>query len=77
MYSASIIGNRPQDLKYFEFDRKSKEFWLYASEHHFIEQQTNLNINFRTLNELQQIHLLVIELEHPIFGFERSNIEVI
>ena len=30
---------------------------------------------FRTLNELKRVHLLVIELEHPIFGFERSNFE--
>ena len=29
----------------------------------------------RTSNELERVHLLVIELEHPIFGFERSNIE--
>ena len=27
------------------------------------------------MNELKHIHLLVIELEHPIFGFERTNIE--
>ena len=31
---------------------------------------------FRTSNELEHVHLLVIELEHPIFGFERSNIEL-
>ena len=31
---------------------------------------------FRTSNELERVHLLVIELEHPIFGFERSNIEL-
>ena len=75
LYNASIIGSCPQDLKYFELDHKNKQFWLYTSEHHFIEHQTNLNINFRTLNELKQIHLLVIELEHPIFGFEQSNFE--
>ena len=28
------------------------------------------------MNELERVHLLVIELEHPIFGFERSNIEL-
>ena len=31
---------------------------------------------FRTSNELERVHLLIIELEHPIFGFERSNIEL-
>ena len=30
----------------------------------------------RTWDELQCVHLLVIELEHPILGFERSNIEL-
>ena len=29
----------------------------------------------RTSNELELVHLLEIEIEHPIFGFERSNIE--
>ena len=36
----------------------------------------NPNIIIRTLNQLEHIHLLGIELEHPIFGFERSNIEL-
>ena len=31
---------------------------------------------FWTSNELERVHLLVIELEHPIFGFEWSNIEL-
>ena len=31
---------------------------------------------FWTSNELKRVHLLVIELEHPNFGFERSNIEL-
>ena len=30
---------------------------------------------FRTSNKLERVHLLVIEFEHPIFGFERSNIK--
>ena len=30
---------------------------------------------FRTWNELERVHLLAIELEHPIFGLERLNIE--
>ena len=28
----------------------------------------------QTSNELEHVHLLVIKLEHPIFGFERLNI---
>ena len=31
---------------------------------------------FLTCNEIEHVHLLVIELEHPIFGFEWSNIEL-
>ena len=43
--------------------------------HHLIEHQMNSNIIFRTSNKLKcvhllGVHLLVIELEHPIFGFE-------
>ena len=34
-----------------------------------------LKHNFSTPNELEHVHLLVIELEHPIFGFERTDIE--
>ena len=30
---------------------------------------------FRTSNELERVHLMVIELEHHIFAFECSNIE--
>ena len=31
---------------------------------------------FQTSNRFERVHLLVIELEHPTFGFERSNIEL-
>ena len=37
--------------------------------------RSNSNIIFRTSNELERVHILVIELEHPFFGFERTNIE--
>ena len=37
--------------------------------------RTNSNIIFQTSNELKHAHLLVIELELPIFGFEQTNIE--
>ena len=30
---------------------------------------------YRTSNKLERVQLLTIELEHPIFGFERTNIE--
>ena len=31
---------------------------------------------FRTLNELEHVHLMGIKLEHPIFSFELLNIDV-
>ena len=31
---------------------------------------------FRTLNELECVYLIVIKLEHPIFGYKWSNIRV-
>ena len=34
-----------------------------------------LKHHFLNIDELQRVHLLVIELEHPIFGFERTNNE--
>ena len=34
------------------------------------------NIIFRSSNELKNLHLLVIELKHPILGFDLSNIEL-
>ena len=40
-----------------------------------MEHRSNSNIIFRTSHDLKRVHLLVIELEHPIFGFERMNIE--
>ena len=38
-----------------------------------LEHQMNWNLIFRTLNELERVHLLVIELKHPIFGFKHSS----
>ena len=38
--------------------------------------EQNRTLVFQTLNKLEHVHRLVIELEHPIFGFERSNIEL-
>ena len=31
---------------------------------------------FRTSNELKRVHVMVIQLEHPIFGFEHLNIKL-
>ena len=44
-------------------------------EHYFIEHQMNLNIIFGTMNEHKHVHLLLIELELPIFDFEQTDIE--
>ena len=49
-------------------------FLVVVFQSHFTEHQTNSNIIFQTSNDLKHLHLLVIELKHPIFGFERSNI---
>ena len=57
-------GYRTSNLKESSLDLLNHS--LNSLEHHF----------FRTLNRLKLVHLLVIELEHPIFGFERSNIEL-
>ena len=38
--------------------------------------QTDSKRFFFTLNELERVHFLVIELEHPNFGFKQSNIEL-
>ena len=32
---------------------------------------------FPTWNDLERVHFLVIELEHPIFGFEHSSTHII
>ena len=49
-------------------------------EHQFLivigRTSNKLKHNFSTPNELEHVHLLVIELEHPFLGFERSNIEL-
>ena len=37
-------------------------------EHHFAFAQ-------RSTRELKHVHILVIELEHPIFGFKRTKFE--
>ena len=61
-------------------------FWLWTIEHPTsnlmgpsldllnCNEHTRTSV-FRTSNELERVHLLVIELEHPIFGFERKNLE--
>ena len=44
-------------------------------EQHFIEHQSNFNIIFQTSNELERIHLLMNELKHMDFGFQRTEIQ--
>ena len=46
-------------------------------EHHFIEHRTNSNNIFQTSNELDRVHLLVIEHEHTIFGFKQRTSNLI
>ena len=41
----------------------------------FYRTSNKLEHHFQTLNKLKCVHLLGIELKHPIFGFERTNIE--
>ena len=38
-----------------------------------IEGQTNSNVIFGTSKVLEHVHLLMIELKHPNFGFERTE----
>ena len=40
----------------------------------FYRTLIELEHQFLNIDELERVHLLVTELEHPIFGFERSNI---
>ena len=62
------------------------EFWLWTNGHrtsnlkgvqyiYKISHRTDRTSFFRTSNRLEHVHLLIIELEHPIFGFKSSNIE--
>ena len=39
---------------------------LWWVEHHFIEHWTNSNTFYWSSNELEPVHILVIELKHPI-----------
>ena len=41
-----------------------------------ISRKIILSPFYQTSNELERVHLLVIELKHPIFGFKQSNIEL-
>ena len=68
-WTCSSIGDRT----------RTPYFWLRTNEHRTkkaftiftksLIELTQTSI-FRTSNELERVHLLVIELEHPIFGFE-------
>ena len=40
------------------------------------ESRAELNIIFETSNKLKRVYLLVIELKHPIFGFEQTHLEL-
>ena len=49
---------------------------LNKLEHHFMKHRTNSNTIFRTSNGLERVHLLMIELEYPIFCHKQSNIKL-
>ena len=53
------------------------ENYMKWVKHRFIKHQRNLITLFRTSNKLKRVHLLVIELKHNIFAFERLNIELL
>ena len=54
----------------------SNKCFLYLwVQNHSIKQCMDLNIIFWSLNRLEHVHLLIIELEHPHFGFKRTYIE--
>ena len=40
----------------------------------FYRTSNELEPHFLNLEEVERVHISVIELEHHIFGFERSNI---
>ena len=43
----------------------------------FYRTASEMEHHFMNINILERVHLLVIEFDHPIFGFERSNIELL
>ena len=62
------FSNIERTRKYSSIDDQTRtpEFWLQTNGHR--------TSNLKGLRE--RVHLVVIELEHPIFGFKRSNIEL-
>ena len=64
-----FVGNNMQTLENYS----NIQWWV--EEHHFIEHLTNSNIIFWTSNEHQHVRQLLMKLKHPIFGFERTDIE--
>ena len=49
--------------------------WAFTRFTKLLIEQTRTSF-FRTLDEFELVHLWVIELEHPLFCFERLNIEL-
>ena len=52
----------------FEYNRAFTRFTKSLN-----EVDSNQTSFFQTSNKLKHVHLLVIELEHPIFGFEHCS----
>ena len=51
-------------------------FWLRTNELRTLNVILTRTSIFSTSNELKHVHLVVIELEHPIFGLERLYIKL-
>ena len=62
-------------LMYIQYFKSSPSFREILCSIYSLQVIDGWNIVFRTSNKLKRVHLLVIELEHPGFGFERTNIE--
>ena len=83
--SNTILSNidRTRTCPFVDDRTRTPYFWLRTIEPNTVFTTfTKLLIEltrtsfFRTSNELERVHLMVIDLDHPIFGFERSNIEL-
>ena len=74
--TCSFNGDRTRTLYFWIRMNKHRTSNLIGLQYiYLIFHQTDSNVIFRTSNKLEHVHLLVIELEHPILGFGRSNVE--
>ena len=79
-----LFSNIEQTRRCSSIDDRTRtpEFWLRINEHRILKAFTRLFIEptqtsfFRALNRPKRVHILLIQLEQPTFGFERSNIKL-